>query len=816
MSFLHLSLIAGLAVVTVPIMLHLFGQKQPQMIDFPALRFVRQTRQEQSSSWQLRHFLLLLLRILLLAALALALARPRVHSAMLGSVLGVTGVAVLAALASLIAAVAFVSKRPFSVWLTCTVIAIALWASAGLWGARSLSSGPSVPTSDSSAPIAAALIIDNSPTMGYQAGNQTRLEAAQEMSTWILDQLPLDSRVGVLSGAPVGALALDPNTAKSQVKIVEVRALHVDLLSQIRTALDLVLANELERKEIYVVTDLMSPSWNSVQTDLIALLNQHKDEVLVQIIDIGETSFNNWQLSDVEADFYTLPAGGDVTFTVNVYRVDSVASDKVSTVSVELFQEAIDPNLPVVSNGELMTPDSRVVDRVNVDIKSGGSATVELKATALAAGTHHFTIRLDQPDPLMIDNQRYVTVVAREQQPTLIVANDTELARQLKLLVDIRGARAEDGSSLVEDIRYAQLSRVELEKYDVVCLLDPPPMSESMATRIKEHVMGGGGLLTILGPNLGSPDQIRGNALESLLPGTPSQVLARQPSDRSAFLVPVALTHPVFHELAAMDDQVPWYLFPIFRSITFGSLVDGAVVLANLSTEDNPPVLVSHKIGRGQVLTLTTPLPETEVRGAPLWNELWIGTDPWPAYALLLGSFQTLSGADQANLNFAAGSPVNLENDTFRWPSRYQLFAPNAQTRRADTTDGQLALGKFERAGIYRLRGMRNQPVTRGFSINAAADDTQLMRLDSVQLDERLGEHNYRVARNRNEVESSVGQARFGRELYPLLMVFVAALFLAEQAMSNRFYKLQLSRGARVRASAKVSSSRVVTSREGV
>ncbi len=57
MSFLHLSLIGGLAVVTVPILLHLFGQRQPQLIDFPALRFVRQTRREQSSSWQLRHFL---------------------------------------------------------------------------------------------------------------------------------------------------------------------------------------------------------------------------------------------------------------------------------------------------------------------------------------------------------------------------------------------------------------------------------------------------------------------------------------------------------------------------------------------------------------------------------------------------------------------------------------------------------------------------------------------------------------------------------------------------------------------------------------
>jgi hypothetical protein len=51
------------------------------------------------------------------------------------------------------------------------------------------------------------------------------------------------------------------------------------------------------------------------------------------------------------------------------------------------------------------------------------------------------------------------------------------------------------------------------------------------------------------------------------------------------------------------------------------------------------------------------------------------------------------------------------------------------------------------------------------------------------------------VARKQEEVESSVGQARFGRELYPLLMLFVAGIFLAEQVMSNRFYRIQLRFG---------------------
>ena len=110
MNFAHLSLMAGLAAVAIPLVLHLLGRRQPQLVDFPALRFVRQTQLEQSASWQLRHMLLLLLRVLLLAVLVFALARPRVHSALLGSMIGVAGLVVLAALASLAAAAAWASR----------------------------------------------------------------------------------------------------------------------------------------------------------------------------------------------------------------------------------------------------------------------------------------------------------------------------------------------------------------------------------------------------------------------------------------------------------------------------------------------------------------------------------------------------------------------------------------------------------------------------------------------------------------------------------------------------------------------------------
>ena len=791
MSFLHLSLLAGLGAVSIPILLHLFGRSQPQIIDFPALRFVQQTTQEQSMSWQLRHMLLLLLRILLLAALALALARPRIHSMMFGNVLTGAMLAGCALLASLIAAVAFVSRRPARVGLTAALVAGGLWIAAAVWSVGALAKGPSVPSSDQSAPVAAVLIIDNGPTMSYRTDNTTRLELARDMGVWILDQLPMDSRVGILAGAPLGSLALDPATAKSQLKIIETRGAHVDLLARIRTALELVLASELERKEIYVVTDLMSASWAASTGELAELLGEHVEDVLLQVIDVGAVDHVNFRLGDPLVDFETVPAGGEVAIEIDVVRPDRGTREGLN---VELHQEQFDPKSPpVIRDGKLQIANVKVVDRRVAEFGSADTARVTLRASDLEAGSHNFIIRLEQPDPLLIDNQRFLTVLAQQQRPTLIVADDAATGQNLQAIVDPSAvASGNSDESPVDQARYVQLSNVPLEKYSVICLYDPPPLTAQVVESLQQHVAGGGGLFLILGPSMGTLDNIQGNPLTKLLPGPLSALAVRRTSDPVVYPEPVALSHPVFFALGQSPEKVIWNVYPIYRNWAFSSLSDGVVTLMKLS-DGSAPFLTLENRGRGEILTLTTPIPEFDSGKHDLWNLLWT-SDPLPSFAILLGSFRSLSGANRESLNYEVGQAVALSNDPLQWPSRYDLMTPEAHLLRPSAIEGTLGLGAFEQPGTYRLRGQRNEAVVRSFSVNVPASDTALVRMQSQDLDERLGADNYRLAHDRSQVESSVGQARYGRELYPLLMLLVAGLFLAEQAMSNRFYQIKLGR----------------------
>ena len=61
MTFLHLSLLAGSALVAVPIILHLIMRKKPTRLEFPALRFVQKRADANRRRLRLRHLLLLLL-----------------------------------------------------------------------------------------------------------------------------------------------------------------------------------------------------------------------------------------------------------------------------------------------------------------------------------------------------------------------------------------------------------------------------------------------------------------------------------------------------------------------------------------------------------------------------------------------------------------------------------------------------------------------------------------------------------------------------------------------------------------------------------
>src|SRR5438270_13582524 len=80
MTFIHPLLLGGLALMGIPIIVHLIMRQQPKHLLFPAFRFLQLRQRTNQRKLRLRHILLLALRMLLIALMCLALARPQSFS----------------------------------------------------------------------------------------------------------------------------------------------------------------------------------------------------------------------------------------------------------------------------------------------------------------------------------------------------------------------------------------------------------------------------------------------------------------------------------------------------------------------------------------------------------------------------------------------------------------------------------------------------------------------------------------------------------------------------------------------------------------
>lgn len=79
-SFAAPWVLVGLAAALVPILLHLFARREPPTVEFPAVRYLRETARVHQRRLNLQHWLLLMARTLLIVLLVLAAAGPTSQS----------------------------------------------------------------------------------------------------------------------------------------------------------------------------------------------------------------------------------------------------------------------------------------------------------------------------------------------------------------------------------------------------------------------------------------------------------------------------------------------------------------------------------------------------------------------------------------------------------------------------------------------------------------------------------------------------------------------------------------------------------------
>ena len=259
---------------------------------------------------------------------------------------------------------------------------------------------------------------------------------------------------------------------------------------------------------------------------------------------------------------------------------------------------------------------------------------------------------------------------------------------------------------------------------------------------------------------------------------------------------PVETSHPIFKPIRGWETSILWNRFPITKHWGFeqDSAVDTSPTQTLMRYTDREPAVIERVLGRGRVLTMTTPVTEYDFNSdRKSWNTLASGTglDPVPLYLLLKGIATHLVQSDADSLNVQVGQVSTLENDLRQFPDTYQVFSPiqDKPPTNLNSVDNQIRFRFNDAPGHYRFRGVfDDQVVLRGFSSNLPLAATDLTRIGAGDLDEILGPGRYQLATDQSEITRQQGTTRRGQELYPFIVVMLLLILGLEYLMSNRFY----------------------------
>jgi hypothetical protein len=775
MAFLNFSLLAGGLLMALPILLHLVMRQRPKQLVFPALRFVQQRRESNRRQLQLKHWLLLALRCGVVLLAALALARPSVASALVGAwtAIGLLSLALLATL--IVAAVTFFSKRsPVVLWSSvalATVLAgVVLWMLSSVWGGGGTGLG------DQEAPLAAVVVVDTSPRMQYRHENKTRLENAQQLGAWLLEQFPADSEVAILDSKPGGgAFAVDRAAASGTLERLRITGSPKPLVDVVSSAIELAKQNPRLRKEVYVLTDLTQAAWQSGDAKVLQERLADQPNTLLYIIDVGVEKPQNVALGKLQLTSEVLPQRGQVAIETSVAGT-GIRGER----QVDLFLEEQDPTLPVIRDGKPVLPKQVRRGSQSVDLGTGPQQ-VRFSLQGLEPGTHQGQLRLAGEDGLALDDVRYFTLEVQAALPVLVVAGpDVSADLFVRVLKNNPQVRFD-----CRVITQGELSGVDLAEYRAVCLLDPAASPPETWEKLVSFVERGGGVAVFLGHHAQPVASFQDAAAAKLLGG---KLSLQTRSGGDLFLDPRSFDHPVTAAFRQLDTNVPWDRFPIFYHWNLDDLSANSRVVIPFS--NRKPALVETQLERGRVLVLTTPVTDPiRPRGRTAWNDLLTGEDAWPGFVLVNEMLLYLTGSAEARLNYLTGETAVLRNDPASLPQRYQLFTPLDEPQDVLARDGRVVVRFTDNPGAYRLRGQLNGPVVRGFAVNLPGDVGDLTRLPEEKLTALLGERRYHLAKSKDEIDRAVGADRIGSEFYPLLMLLLVATLAGEQLLANRFYR---------------------------
>jgi hypothetical protein len=814
MSFVFPALLATTVLAGIPILLHLILRQRPKSLPFPAFRFLVARHQTNQRKLQLRHWLLLALRILLIAGIIFAIARPRLLQHNLG----------------------LSSERP----------------------------------------VAAVFVLDVSASMEARSSDsRTRLDDAKKRALEFLDELPPGSRIAVLSSADSrGEWLTNPFQARQRIQNFKIEKASPPLPRTLVAALRLLNGAATKSQDdaalprlLCVFSDTTRGCWQDAQSphvleasDLVPvpreslldvhsavgpLLGQLKDdgplkELLLELRDtLPRLNAASFPLQDRPRQLVQQTRAAIRELLKSLATSESSAKDETKTklaaglrglllhltgYQTMWFDVGLDPprDLAVVDVEWPLSPSGRPLESVRpgakihispilqalgqdfeatvtvgavkklCEVKSGGRKNVPFEIdTAQKTGGrfHSLEFDVDLPDALGVNNRRYATITVRAPRKVLIIATTMSLADDdfYRALISNNVGQFYDAEFDVKTPAEAEAD-ISPTKYDAAFLYAIPVPSEKLWGALGTFASAGGGVAIIPGAKEMNVKAYQTPAAKAVLPGVyeSSERLGEKSAALWNWQEKGVFRHPLLQPFEGwlLDSNIYFVKMPprVFEYWETAAKAD--VVLLRYNVPKRSPALLEKRLGAGKVLQLTTPLGLYE----PRWNNYSENISPFVVIVAGLMVRHLTGELEMAHVNFELG------REEASLPTRHlgrgplMLVGPEGGQITIDEKAPFIALPQATLPGNYQI--LNGKTTVAAFSMNLPADEIDLTPWPPADIENLFGA-GVRVPPNRQANLRQLIQGRFSEpvELFPILMVALLVLLAIENLLANRFYR---------------------------
>jgi hypothetical protein len=679
MSFLTPWLIYGLSLLAVPILIHLWQRKKIVKVPFSTLRFLKVIAARTSRSSKIENLLLLLLRCLIVAFVILAAARPVVSTE---------------------------ATKLF---------------------------GGSVPRS-------IALVIDQSLSMGYKSGDQTRLELAKRQAQAVIDDLKPGDEVAVIAVTDQARMIIaeptvDHDVARKAIEGVQQTEARTDFATGLREARKAIGKKVRGMKQIFLFTDAQESGW---QFDKAAVFDDAWRQTNPKLILVRTDDLSPVNASVSRVRF-------DTPFAAAGLLVRGAAT--VQNHSAAPFRDVLE----IRAGGE------KVASKP-AEIAPGSSAEVpiEFQTPALSARWLLGTASIGG-DNLPGDDRYFFSLPVYQTPRVLIVESGSGPERARPGFFLRKALTAGAAGAPIKTVTPAELDDLPIEPFSAVFLAGVPEVSDRSSVRLDRYLQAGGTVVFM------PSDQtaIDNAAKLEWMPAKPT-ALKELPAGR---LVAHAIEpqHPLFTN--SWDANTPFPALPQRKLLEWKLTNEGRVLL---TLGDSMPFIIYGDRGTGRVII---------VNASPdrAWGDFPLTSAFLPLVQQIGRLSMTRTGKDATySVGDQVPAPLSLPRD-----QPLTIKVPHGETLPIQA--GAPLLERAEQAGFYEVNST-SEGLLHEFAVNVDPRESNLSPITDEALAKIVAHENLIGT---DALRLWLAQSRGLVPLWPLLLVLALLAFCGEAIYSN-------------------------------